>query len=150
MIGGHKYEVWVGEWSLATDDCAFWLGNFNDGGHSTPDVCQWVDCPKSYLSDDLAVDLDRNAYRQGPFGTDPDTAIYGKCPIDSARFTHEEVSAIGKCIYEAFDANIDAQTMWTFRNELEPRWSYIEAYNYGLIPSTMANDSNTTEPILEN
>ena len=26
-----KYEVWHGEWSLATDSCAHWLGGFNDG-----------------------------------------------------------------------------------------------------------------------
>lgn len=76
----HKYEVWVGEWSLATDICAFWLGGFNDGGSSGN--CQWVDCPKSYLPGDLAVDLDRDAYMQGPFGTNPDVAHYGKCPID--------------------------------------------------------------------
>ena len=25
-----KYPVWVGEWSLATDVCAHWLGGFND------------------------------------------------------------------------------------------------------------------------
>ena len=25
-----KYDVWVGEWSLATDVCALWLGGFND------------------------------------------------------------------------------------------------------------------------
>ena len=24
------YEVWMGEWSLATDTCAHWLGGFND------------------------------------------------------------------------------------------------------------------------
>ena len=28
---GHiKYPIWIGEWSLATDVCAFWLGGFND------------------------------------------------------------------------------------------------------------------------
>jgi len=26
-----KYEVWFGEWALATDVCAHWLGGFNDG-----------------------------------------------------------------------------------------------------------------------
>jgi hypothetical protein len=26
-----KMEVWIGEWSLATDVCAMWLGGFNDG-----------------------------------------------------------------------------------------------------------------------
>jgi len=29
-----KYDVWVGEWSLATDVCAMWLGGFND--NNTP------------------------------------------------------------------------------------------------------------------
>ncbi len=23
--------VWMGEWALATDSCAHWLGGFNDG-----------------------------------------------------------------------------------------------------------------------
>ena len=62
--------------------------------------------------------------------------MYGKCPIDSARFTREEVSQLGKCIFESFDANIQGQTMWTFRNELEPRWDYLKAYEQGLIPSS--------------
>jgi|APCry1669188879_1035177.scaffolds.fasta_scaffold224724_1 hypothetical protein len=26
-----KYDVWIGEWSLATDICGHWLGGFNDG-----------------------------------------------------------------------------------------------------------------------
>lgn len=25
-----KYPVWLGEWALATDVCAHWLGGFND------------------------------------------------------------------------------------------------------------------------
>lgn len=25
-----KYEVWKGEWALATDNCAHWLGGLND------------------------------------------------------------------------------------------------------------------------
>ena len=29
-IQDFKYPVWVGEWSLATDVCAMWLGGFND------------------------------------------------------------------------------------------------------------------------
>ena len=36
-LKAHKYEVWIGEWSLATDNCALWIGGFNDGG--TPDSC---------------------------------------------------------------------------------------------------------------
>ena len=39
MLSGHKYEVWVGEWSLATDTCAFWLDNFNDSKSPRTDPC---------------------------------------------------------------------------------------------------------------
>ena len=28
-----KYDVWWGEWSLATDVCATWLGGFNDANN---------------------------------------------------------------------------------------------------------------------
>ena len=28
-------EVWIGEWSLATDNCAMWLEGFNDGKNGT-------------------------------------------------------------------------------------------------------------------
>jgi hypothetical protein len=34
-----KYPVWVGEWSLATDMCAHWLGGLNDGGDIDQDAC---------------------------------------------------------------------------------------------------------------
>ena len=148
MLAGHKYDVLVGEWSLATDDCALWLGNFNDGGAG--DSCQWVDCPYSYLKGDLAVDFDRDAAFQGPFGTDPDLIKYGKCPFDSAKSSHEEVAKMGECIHEYFDANIQAHTMWTFRNELETRWAYLKAYEQGLIPSTTTYSGENTTVVQNN
>lgn len=42
------YEVWIGEWSLATDTCALWLGGFNDA-NSNPTNCKPVTCPRSYM-----------------------------------------------------------------------------------------------------
>ena len=64
-----KYPVWVGEWSLATDVCALWLGGFNDNNTPYAFECQWVDCPYSYLSDaSLATDFDRTAEMLGPYG----------------------------------------------------------------------------------
>lgn len=39
LMEGHKYEVWIGEWSLATDTCAFWLDNFNDSKSPRTDEC---------------------------------------------------------------------------------------------------------------
>ena len=32
---------------------------------------------------------------------------------------------------EAYNENLGAQIMWTYHNELEPRWSYKQAYDAG-------------------
>ena len=63
-----KYDVWVGEWSLATDVCATWLGGFNDSNTDASRKCQRVECPRSYLPAGTAVDFDRTADKLGPFG----------------------------------------------------------------------------------
>jgi glucan 1,3-beta-glucosidase len=56
-----KYDVWIGEWALATDTCAMWLGGFNDANHPT-DIyeCAMVECPYTYMTD-YGVDFDRTA-----------------------------------------------------------------------------------------
>lgn len=83
-----KYPVWVGEWALGTDACAFWLDGFNDSKTPRTDECLWVDCPVTYLPDEVAVDMDREAFMQSPFGSNLlDVARYGKCPTDSDRWT---------------------------------------------------------------
>lgn len=64
-----KYDVWVGEWSLATDVCALWLGGFNDNNTPYAYECEWVECPYSYLPDEFAVDFDRTADMLGPYGS---------------------------------------------------------------------------------
>lgn len=141
MLAGHKYEVWVGEWALATDTCAFWLDNFNDSKTPRTDKCQWVECPKPYLPEELAPDMDRTAYMQGPYGTNLiDVARYGMCPIDSGKFDVHDLHKIGRCVMEAYNDNIDAHIMWNFRNELEPRWSYVESWNNGWINQHLHKD----------
>merc|ERR1711990_700453 len=62
-----KYDVWVGEWALATDVCATWLGGFNDANTDAARDCQRVDCPYSYLTEH-AVDFDRTKASLGPYG----------------------------------------------------------------------------------
>jgi glucan 1,3-beta-glucosidase len=83
-----KYDVWVGEWSLATDVCAMWLGGFNDNNTPYQYDCQWVDCPKPYIPAPLGVDIpDRTAPMYGPYGSNKLSVVKaGKCPIDSAYF----------------------------------------------------------------
>ena len=86
--------MWFGEWALATDVCAHWLGGFNDANTDPQFKCQWVDCPYTYLPESVAVDFDRTADMLGPYGTGnpKNVAIQkGKCSKDSSFFSHEEV-----------------------------------------------------------
>ncbi|CAN0498301.1 unnamed protein product, partial [Laminaria digitata] len=40
----------VGEWSLATDNCAMWLNGFQDNLPGFPQVqCELVRCPLPYM-----------------------------------------------------------------------------------------------------
>jgi len=94
-----KYEVWVGEWSLATDVCATWLGGFNDANTDASRTCQRVECPYSYMSEH-GVDFDRTAAQLGPFGEtglsrDHSTIQNGKCAIDSDYFGDDDVMVLG-------------------------------------------------------
>ena len=71
-----KYDVWFGEWALATDNCAHWLNGFNDGGAVNQYECKKVECPKPYLNDSMGgVDVDRTAKVLGPFGYNKDDAV---------------------------------------------------------------------------
>ena len=132
-----KYPVWVGEWSLATDACAMWLSGFNDSKGHFPFECEWVDCPYSYLPAEFAVDFDRTAEKQGPFGTgEESTPMLGKCPRDSKHFHNHAVQNLGKDYYETFDSHVEGSFFWNFRNELEPRWNYVTAYDNGWLASS--------------
>lgn len=62
-------EVIIGEWALATDNCAHWLNGFNDISQNIPyHGCRYTECPYSYLPDEFKVDFDRSAPYLGPYG----------------------------------------------------------------------------------
>ena len=124
-------DIWIGEWSLATDVCAMWLGGFNDGNTIPQQNCQVVECPKPYID---IPDLDRNKDMLGPFGTmDPKyvNVHNGNCFIDAAFFTDFQVNEIAKCALGAWSGNIKGHFLWTAHNELEEKWDYIKAYDKG-------------------
>eukprot|EP01029_Cantina_marsupialis_P029199 TRINITY_DN779931_c0_g1_i1.p1 TRINITY_DN779931_c0_g1~~TRINITY_DN779931_c0_g1_i1.p1 ORF type:complete len:444 (-),score=106.18 TRINITY_DN779931_c0_g1_i1:500-1831(-) len=128
-----KYDVWIGEWALATDTCAMWLGGFNDRNSDLVFQCQEVDCPKSYLPYPYNVDFDRNAKSLGPYGTRAQTVHYGKCYKDSAYFNFDDVNTLGQCYLSIFDDLVEGHFFWTYRNEIEERWNYQIAYDNGWI-----------------
>jgi len=135
-----KYEVWVGEWSLATDVCALWLGGFNDANTDASRECQRVDCPVSYMPVH-GTDFDRTAENLGPYGSSGLTRSHatiqnGTCAIDSAWYADDQVMRLGQCVIDIFNNSIDGHFMWTVRNELEPRWNYITSYDKGWIKNS--------------
>lgn len=145
------YEVWWGEWSLATDTCAHWLGGFQDGKTNITEwpgnvTCNPVPCPKSYMPDDFKTDFDREVEWPFPRGAgimDQVSVNKGMCWDDSLHFNHTQVQAISKCIMDEFDKhNIKVNFMWTARNEIEERWSYIGAWDAGFINLTAVNQTS--------
>ena len=138
-----KYDVFNGEWALATDTCVQWLNGFNDHRDLFDKPCAWVDCPKPYLPASTAVDLDRSADIQGPYGSSKEGNIRkGKCMSDSLYLKDSDVNLLGKCAIKAFDKYMQGMFLWNFKNEIAPRWDYIRAYDEGWIKR-----NSTTEEI---
>jgi len=127
-----KYDVWVGEWSLATDVCALWLGGFNDNNTAYSRECAKVECPKTYLPESVATDFDRTADILGPFGSNQLSTIQnGMCLIDSDWYSDADVKTLGQCSLYVFDEYVQGHFLWTMRNELEDRWSFVNSYDKG-------------------
>ncbi|KAH8057280.1 glycosyl hydrolase [Aureococcus anophagefferens] len=76
--------VIVGEWSLATDNCAMWLNGFNDNLPGYPKLpCKYAFCAEPYMGKGQPrAPPDRSKPLQGPFGTGVSGPIYGQCPVD--------------------------------------------------------------------
>lgn len=105
-----KYDMYVGEWSLATDECGMWLDGMNDEQEGFPQFeCQYQDCPKSYMPAPLDFDFDRTAEELGPVGENsPNLIKYGQCPYDAGLFSYEQVRELGECTLEIFDHRLKA------------------------------------------
>lgn len=76
--------VIVGEWSLATDNCAMWLNGFNDNLPGYPKLpCKLVPCAQPYMgSTQPGAPPSVLKPLQGPFGTGVSGPQYGLCPVD--------------------------------------------------------------------
>ena len=46
------------------------------------------------------------------------------------------MTKLGKDYIDMFDKHLHGQFFWNFRNELEPRWNYITAYDNGWLNQT--------------
>lgn len=152
-------EVWWGEWALATDVCATYLGGFQDANTEPQFDCRWIDCPASYLPDDFdgkanATTPDASIEAYTPIGLtktgDAEAHAHvqvskGKCTDDSKYFDHGNVTTLAHCIRDSFAKYIDAQFIWTARNEIEAKWSYVWAWDMGWINTTVVTNTTMLE-----
>jgi len=124
----------VGEWSLATDNCAMWLNGFNDNLPGFPKVvCQTVQCPAPYMgSEQAGAPPNETMPLQGPFGTGVSGPQFGKCPTGFEWGGSEDdfMTTLADKLQASYTSG-HGWFFWNFRTEIEPRWSFLEAYARG-------------------
>lgn len=151
MLENMGLPIIVGEWSLATDNCAMWLNGFNDNVPGYPKVeCHRVPCPDPYMGrDQPGTPLDPSLGAQDPFGTGGESYVeYGTCPRDKP-FPDEfnVVRDLAHAKLNVFDRHTHGQFFWNFRTEFEPRWDYLQAVELGWIPSEWSLESPAQKDI---
>jgi len=161
--------VIVGEWSLATDNCAMWLNGFNDNLPGFPrSPCKYIPCSDPYMGDKqpgTPVDIGKPV--QGPYGTGMSGPSFGLCPVDRDWMTERYNRGEGGMTWvmsppeaprgrdgtddvmkllalkkiSAFSGIGHGFYFWNFRTDLyEPQWSYMLALERGWIPKGNLND----------
>lgn len=161
--------VIVGEWSLATDNCAMWLNGFNDNLPGFPRAaCKYIPCAEPYMGPDQpGTPVDPSKPIQGPYGTGMSGPIFGLCPVDRDWLkessgnpvtgrdwirgppnapphlddTDDVMMHLAKKKINAFSNVGIGFYFWNFRTDLyEPHWSYMLALERGWIPDYNLND----------
>ncbi|CAB9518827.1 Probable glucan 1,3-beta-glucosidase A [Seminavis robusta] len=159
----------VGEWSLATDNCAMWLNGFNDNLPGFPMLpCKYIPCSAPYMgTDQPGTPVDPTKPIQGPFGTGMSGPIYGYCPVgrdwlkessgnpitgrdwvrappDAPPKYDDTLNVMRNLAHKkinAFSGIGHGFYFWNFRTDLyEPKWSYMLALELGMIPKGNLND----------
>lgn len=164
--------VVVGEWSLATDNCAMWLNGFNDNLPGFPRLpCKYIPCSDPYMGDEQpGTPVDPSKPAQGPYGTGMSGPIFGMCPVGRDWLTESSkensknwmkappTAPYGRDASDEVMRNLALKKIntfsgfghgfyfWNFRTDVsEPHWSYMEALEKGWIPKGNLNDLSITD-----
>jgi len=154
--------VIVGEWSLATDNCAMWLNGFNDNLPGFPrSPCKYVPCSAPYMGEGYqpGTPIDPTKPMQGPYGTGMSGPSFGMCPVGrdwikeknplegrdwvtappKAPPRYDDTDNVMKLLaykkISAYSGVGHGFYFWNFRTDVdEPHWSYLLALEKGWIP----------------
>jgi len=135
----------VGEWSLATDNCAMWLNGFNDNLPGYPKVsCRMFPCAAPYMNtddfDQPGAPPSKELPLQGPYGTGVSGPQFGECPVGVAWGAKEDeyMKSLTMKHLSSFNSG-HGWFFWNFRTELEPRWSFDTAWYKGWFPGNVSD-----------
>jgi glucan 1,3-beta-glucosidase len=137
-------QMVIGEYSLATDNCAMWLNGFQDNLEGYPITeCKYAPCPFPYID---VKDLDRIHPIISPYGTGLSSPRMGTCPYEGLLVIDDSQDYfMNKLAMKKLDGMSHSQGwfFWNFRTEYEKEisWSYVDSYNQGLFKGT------TVDPI---
>lgn len=139
--------VIVGEWSVATDNCAMWLNGFNDNLPGYPKVvCKLQECPaeSTYLGNGFpGTPLDLNKPIQGPYGTGTSGPSFGLCPVTSDNAFHQKDD--DHLTLRLLRKKLNAWSFghgwyfWNFKTELDYKWSFLALFERGFLPKNVSN-----------
>ncbi|TMW69676.1 hypothetical protein Poli38472_001832 [Pythium oligandrum] len=142
--------VIVGEWSVATDNCAMWLNGFNDNLPGFPKVvCQLQKCPveSTYLGHGFpGTPLDVTKPIQGPYGTGMSGPSFGLCPATSnvtvgQKTPQDEVDFTRNLVLKKLNAFAVGHGwyFWNFKTELDARWDFLQLIRMGAFPKNVSD-----------
>jgi len=127
-------QLVIGEYSLATDNCAMWLNGFQDNLEGFPITeCKFSPCPFPYID---VKDLNRIEQIISPYGTGLSSPRMGTCPYDGLLIIDDNedvfMNKLGKKKIDALSQS-QGWFFWNFRTEYEEevKWSYIQSYDNG-------------------
>jgi gas vesicle protein len=164
----------VGEWSLATDNCAMWLNGFNDNLPGFPRLpCKYIPCADPYMGNQQpGAPVDPQKPMQGPYGTGMSGPSFGFCPVDRdwpkeqsgnpqtgrdwvnappkmpkhLDDTDNVMSHLARKKINAFSGIGHGFYFWNFRTDLDdPQWSYLGALARGWIPTGNLHDESVVD-----
>ena len=129
--------VIVGEFSLATDNCAMWLNGFNDNLPAYPKrACKYISCGNtSYLGPDQPHGIvNKSKPYLGPYGTGISGPDHGMCPVDRDWMDHRSIID-GEEFTQADYLNMPPKAPRGMDDTVEVRntmaRSLLEAYSFG-------------------
>ena len=146
------FDIIVGEFSLATDNCAMWLNGFMDNYPGFPKQdCYYDDCPYK----DMFLDKIKNSIN-GPFGKGSSyPTLDGKCPNTIPIYLNKNISldddiiknsenynvndkekfyatTLFQKLTESYEKNSAGWIFWNFDTESSSyQWSYIKINDKG-------------------